>query len=55
MNDLKKEITQYETNIGFFGNSKGAEKLRQQVEKKIEFSRQKFDSFKEKLRLLNDL
>lgn len=55
MNDLKKEITQYETNIGFFGQSKGAEKLRQQVEKKIEATRQTLASFKEKLRLLNEL
>jgi len=31
INDLKKEINQYETNISFFGNSKGADKLKQQV------------------------
>jgi hypothetical protein len=55
MNDLKKEITQYETNIGFFGQSKGVEKLRQQVEEKIEVNRQTLDSFKEKLRLLDEL
>lgn len=55
MNDLQKQIIQYETNIEFFGRSKGAEKLRQQVAQKIEDSRQLLGGLKEKLSLLNKL
>lgn len=55
MNDLQKQITQYETNIEFFGHSKGAEKLREQVEQKIEACRHSLGDLKEKLGLLNKL
>jgi hypothetical protein len=33
---MKQEIIQFENNIGFFGNSKGADKMKQEYEKKIE-------------------
>lgn len=55
INDLVKEVNQYETNISFFGNSKGADKMKAQIEKKIEKGKSEIDSFKHKLKQLNNL
>ena len=55
INDLQKEVNQYETNISFFGSSKGAVKLKSEIEKKIECGKAEIDSLKDKLKQLNDL
>lgn len=53
LNDLKKEITQYENNISFFGKNKNTELLRKQVEKKIEKVHAEIELQKQKLQILN--
>jgi len=55
INDLQKEVNQYETNISFFGSSKGADKLKLQIEKKIDNGKAEIDSLKDKLKQLNTL
>lgn len=50
---LHDEITQYENNLGFFSNSKGADALKKQVEQNIEERKDKIQSLKQKLSLLN--
>ncbi len=55
INDLQKEINQYETNISFFGNSKGADKLKQQVLKKIQNGYDSIEELKAKIKLINSI
>ncbi len=55
INDLQKEVYQYETNISFFGSSKSADKLKSQIEKKIDNGKAEIDSLKDKLKQLNTL
>lgn len=55
INDLKKEITQYETNIAFFGNSKGADKLKEQVLNKIQIGYDNIEDLKAKIKLINSI
>ena len=50
--ELKGTITQYENNLGFFANSKGANALKEDVEKKIEHSKTKIQEIKRKLKLI---
>lgn len=50
--ELKGTITQYENNLGFFANSKGANALKEDVEKKIEHSKTKIEKIKRKLKLI---
>ena len=49
---LNKEILQLENNLGFFARSKGADALRQEVEKKVEHAKSKINSLKQKLKLI---
>jgi hypothetical protein len=49
---LNAEIIQYENNIGFFAKSKGADKLREDVDRKIDSAREKINTLKDKLKLL---
>lgn len=49
---LNKEIIQMETNLGFFARSKGADQLRNEVERKITGTKDRITSFKRKLNLL---
>lgn len=49
MDVLNKEIIQMETNLSFFARSKGADQLRKDVEKKIEFAKEKITGLKRKL------
>lgn len=51
---LNMEAIQLENNIGFFANSKGAEKLRQEVEHKIEKVKDEINVLKERLSMLRD-
>jgi hypothetical protein len=48
-------ILQYENNLGFISNSKSAEGLRRDVEKKIARAGKNLEIFKDKLRLLNKM
>lgn len=50
---VQKEITQYENNLGFFGNSKGANPLLQGVHDKIEILQKEVNAFKVKLTKMN--
>lgn len=49
MDVLNKEIIQMETNLSFFARSKGADQLRKDVERKIEFAKEKITVLKRKL------
>jgi len=51
---LNMEAIQLENNIGFFANSKGAEKLKQEVEHKIDKVKDEIDVLKERLSMLRD-
>ena len=52
---LKDEINQYENNLSFFGQSKGAQKLKEVVEKRVNEAKSKLQSWEEKIKLLNSL
>ena len=52
IDSLKKEISQYENNISFFGKNKGTEPLRNQVEKKIAKVNTEIETLKQKLQTL---
>jgi len=49
---LKQDVIQYENNLGFFANSKGANDLKKEVEKKIEFSKRKIDEMIRKIKMI---
>lgn len=49
---LKHEIIQYENNLGFFANSKGADVLKKEVENKIEAAKRKVEENQRKLKML---
>jgi hypothetical protein len=50
---LKKDISQYENNMSFFGNNKGTEPLKKQVEQQIEKANTEIEMLKQKLQILN--
>ena len=50
INKVKQDMIQLENNLGFFANSKGANVLKAEVEKKIEAEREKIDALKAKLK-----
>ena len=50
---LQKEVNQYETNMAFFKNSKGTEKLKNQVVSKIEKNQATIKSLRKKLKLIS--
>lgn len=49
---LKHEINQYENNLGFFANSKGADALKKEVENKIAHAKRKIEEYQRKMNLL---
>src|SRR5690554_3055055 len=51
---LNNEAIQLENNIGFFANSKGAEKLKAEVERKIEKVKNEIEELKERLTMLRE-
>ncbi|MBF90264.1 MAG: hypothetical protein CMP75_00670 [Flavobacteriales bacterium] len=55
ISERQKEIAQYENNVSFFANSKGTEKLKDQVYQKIAECGARIEELKEQLRLLNEL
>ncbi|MBL1279521.1 MAG: DUF349 domain-containing protein [Fluviicola sp.] len=48
----QKEISQLENNLGFFANSKGADALKKDVEKKVDFAKDKIEAIKKQLRMI---
>lgn len=52
---LNNEILQYENNMGFFGNSKGAEKMIADIQKKIDKNKQEIETIRQKLKLIKDV
>jgi hypothetical protein len=54
INKIKAEINQYENNMGFFANSKSAEKLKEEVIKKIDKAKSEVDELQEQLQLLRN-
>lgn len=55
INDLTKEVTNFENNMGFFGNSKGTESLLAGVMKNIEKGKSEIEALKQKLKSLNKI
>ncbi len=49
-NQLQQEIQTYENNIGFFGLSKGAEKLKAQMQERINAAKAKLEDLKARIR-----
>ena len=49
-NQLQQEIQTYENNIGFFGLSKGAEKLKAQMQERIDAAKAKLEALKAEIR-----
>ncbi|MFK7787191.1 MAG: DUF349 domain-containing protein [Crocinitomicaceae bacterium] len=49
---LQKEIHQLENNLGFFANSKGAESLKKDVEKKVQRAQDKILSLRSKMKMI---
>ena len=47
---LQQEIQTYENNIGFFGLSKGAEKLKAQMQERIDAAKAKLEDLKKQIR-----
>ena len=50
INKVKQDMIQLENNLGFFANSKGANVLKAEVEKKIDAEREKIEALKAKLK-----
>ena len=48
----QKEITQLENNLGFFANSKGANALKEEVEKKVAKAKEKIAGIKAQLKMI---
>ena len=55
LTNLNNEIGQYENNMGFFGNSKGAEKMKADIQKKIDKSKMEIETIRQKLKLIKDV
>ena len=51
---LQQEIQTYENNIGFFGLSKGAEKLKAQMQERIDSAKQRLEDLKAQIRAKED-
>ena len=49
-NQLQQEIQTYENNIGFFGLSKGAEKLKAQMQERIDAAKARLEQLKAQIR-----
>jgi len=51
---LKSDIIQFENNMGFFAASKGADKLKEEVEKKVDRAKKEIEALKEQLSILRN-
>lgn len=52
ISELNGEVQTLENNIGFFGNSKGADQMKAEFEKKIRKAKEEISTLREKLKLL---
>ncbi len=52
---LSSDVTLWENNLGFFANSKNADLLKSQFEKKIKSAKEEIKQLEEKLKLLKDV
>jgi len=50
---IKEEIHRFEENMGFFGHSKGSQKLKEIVEKRLEDSQAQLEEWREKMDMLS--
>jgi hypothetical protein len=48
----QREIAQLENNLGFFANSKGANPLKEEVEKKVDLAKENIETIKAKLKMI---
>lgn len=55
IDETKKEIIQLETNINFFSSSKGTSPLVKEVEKNIARHKEELETWKSKLKMINEL
>ena len=55
MKQLENDLVTLDNNIGFFADSKNAESLIKDVQKKIEVTKQKIEFLKEKIRVIDDI
>jgi predicted XRE-type DNA-binding protein len=51
---LQSEIIQFDNNMGFFASSKGADKFKQEIQKKIEKNKAEIDELKERISILRN-
>jgi len=49
---IKQDISQYENNLGFFANSKGANAMKEEVERKIANSKRKIEELTRKIKMI---
>ena len=49
---IKQDISQYENNLGFFANSKGANAMKEEVERKIAHSKRKIEELTRKIKMI---
>ena len=49
---IKQDISQYENNLGFFANSKGANAMKEEVERKIQNSKRKIEELTRKIKMI---
>gem|GEM_PF-226285 len=52
---LESDIKLFENNMGFFANSKGAEKLKEEVVRKIDLAKTELDALYEQLQILQEV
>ena len=52
IDQIKQQIIQFENNLGFFANSKGANALKDQVEANIAEEQKKIEVLKAKLKMI---
>ena len=54
MQQLENDIVVWRNNIEFFGRSKNSDKLRADVQSKIDNAQKQFDDLKKQLRVIQD-
>jgi hypothetical protein len=55
LREKEDEINVWENNLGFFSHGAGAQKMKEEYEKKIEKARRDLDGLREKIRILGDM
>lgn len=55
MSRLSSDIIQFENNMGFFGRGEGAEKMKREVQAKIDMNKKKVNELKQQLQLIDSV